>query len=477
MALTIFFVPKAFAEYDCTVAYPGADSVSPFTYDACCYPAAEEPYQGVYCRPDNAVVRKIGSNPPVCSAYPDVLTLATSSRSLNRLGFNCFDGTINAQCRSGYCKNTSNSCVAISGVACPSNLYRLQICPGGCGACKEGYVYCVNNLPDNLPDETTNPTLACELIKDGSTWGPNGGRTCAELGRDILNPCTGECTSCPTGKTLSGRYEGVCVTFGERFIEIFSDGLTWLGGVRKTIPVELYAGGALNKMQAVYDYTPTTSITRQDDVYLKADIAGNLDWNNKDIPATVRKLIDNNYTTCNIGNPLGANADCPAGTFCGTNGLCYGTVAENSTCINNSVCQYGLYCDPTGHCVKNASFYSLFTGFTPISYTGNLNNGATKGYGAADGLCNSAFASSHVCTSQEIMYSYSKNAMSTATGMAWVNNGAPGYIKSLSNDCSGWTSNYTATYGSVINIDKPGLLANSFYSQPCVTAYKFACCK
>jgi hypothetical protein len=109
-------------------------------------------------------------------------------------------------------------------------------------------------------------------------------------------------------------------------------------------------------------------------------------------------------------------------------------------------------------------------------------NGSRGGYATANNLCkNSSIGGrmgSHICTSQDIINSYAQGVLpgTTATGMLWVNNGAPGYIKSLSNDCGGWNTSYVATYGSAININRSGLTANSFYSQPCSTSYSFACC-
>jgi len=537
-ALAIFFVPKALAAYDCTVAYPGADSTSPFTYDSCCYSPTSapttEPYQGLYCRPDNAVVRKAGSNPPLCSAYTDVLTLATASRSGNKLGFNCFDGTINAQCRANYCKDSTNTCVAISGLACPGGLNRVQICPGGCGACKENYVYCVANLPANLPDETVSPTLSCVLKKDGSTFAANGGKTCAELGRDVLNPCTGECTSCPTGKTPSGRYTGVCVTFGERFLEVFADGLTWLGGQAwdpngNGVADDFDKDGKA-EMHA-YDYSETGP-TGLKDAFLKSDMSEVLNWNSSHLPPPLRWLL-NNYNLCTV------DADCvKAGYLCSEGGLCYNpNDGLGFACVNDSDCDItkGLVCDPTTK--KCALPTGTTTGYTPCTLdtqcgaggkcaaagfcympinkdpcatnsdcnflegyvcnlltlkceipTPNVNltpqfvgvsaaavNGNQGGYSAVDGICNTAYKGSHVCNSKEIINSYVIGATSL-TGVidiAWFNSAAPGNVTPAVNDCKGWANGSSNPfYANVWSFP-----LKSAGIRPCNSTNKFTCCK
>ena len=602
--LAIFFVPKAFAAYDCAVAYPGSDSAVPasFTYDACCYPASSEPYQGVYCRPDDSVVRKQGSNPPLCSTYAEVLTTATSARTADKFGFNCFSGTISSSCRANYCKDPAqgNKCVAINGTACPSNLNRSQICPGGCGQCTGGYTYCTVDpnvtgglSPTNLPNEVLNPTLSCSANLDGSTFGANAGKACAELGKNVLNPCTGECTGCPDGNTPSGRYLGVCVTYGARFLEIFDDGLTWLGGHI----IDIDGDGKADDVDAdgvpednAYDYSPTGP-TGLKDTYLKSDIAWNLDWSNPDLPPGIKWLLTNLYT-CKV------DADCDShgsGMSCSASGLCYtpgytgytcnstsdcikidaGLVCDTNTkfcyysgggstsksCTNDSQCDWlygfvctdagvcglpggtvnnyytcstdancssygaGYKCSATGYCYNpndgdgyvcdsnsdcdwldgyicecdlnvggtciesgsckvptpKANMKAQFVGLTSTAYTGNLN-GLGGGYKEANDLCHSEVETdSQVCTSMEIINSYAVSAITTlngATGMAWVNNGAPGYELTLSNDCGSWVKSDVGSYGSVINFDRGGTFVDdSFYIQTCKSAYKFACCK
>lgn len=108
------------------------------------------------------------------------------------------------------------------------------------------------------------------------------------------------------------------------------------------------------------------------------------------------------------------------------------------------------------------------------------HTGSSGGYESVQGYCDTAAAGSHVCTAMEIINTYNNNpsVIPAGAGMAWINNGPPGYVENLSNDCAGWTSPSGAIYGSVINIDRGGTFVDdSFYIQPCSASYKFACCK
>ena len=216
--------------------------------------------------------------------------------------------------------------MAISGVACPSGLKRQQICPGGCGACNEDSVYCVNNVPTPIPNELTNPALACVLKKDGSTYAPNGGKTCAQLGRDVANACTGECTACPVGTTPSGREVGVCKTYGERFLEILSDGLAILGGPNS---------------DGRYDYSVTGPVAING-IYVKSDASENLNWKSATLPPELKWLLKN-YTLCT------ADSDCGGGKLCSEGGYCYksGISVGTACAVNSSDCDKNQVCDMT----------------------------------------------------------------------------------------------------------------------------------
>jgi len=111
---------------------------------------------------------------------------------------------------------------------------------------------------------------------------------------------------------------------------------------------------------------------------------------------------------------------------------------------------------------------AAWAGFTPSSYNGNRG-----GYAGADVLCNAAFAGSHVCTVQQILYIISKDpgSLPTSVTRAWVNGGPPGYTEQA-NDCVGWTSLSTGSFGRYWKFDDDtGWLAN------CSNTYQFACCQ
>lgn len=112
-----------------------------------------------------------------------------------------------------------------------------------------------------------------------------------------------------------------------------------------------------------------------------------------------------------------------------------------------------------------------------VGLSSSTVDGSRGGYNGANNQCDSG---SHICIAEEITRSYVNGNLSiiTATGMAWINNGPPGYVENLSNDCNGWKSNSPAMYGSVVNFDRGvPFIDDSFYIQPCIASYAFACCK
>lgn len=90
----------------------------------------------------------------------------------------------------------------------------------------------------------------------------------------------------------------------------------------------------------------------------------------------------------------------------------------------------------------NGCFGSTFVGLTAATTNGNAGS-----YIAANALCNTYSAGSHVCRAEEVLGSIScaaagdpiKNA--SLDGLSgWIIGGPPGYNAST-NDCIGWTSN------------------------------------
>ena len=112
---------------------------------------------------------------------------------------------------------------------------------------------------------------------------------------------------------------------------------------------------------------------------------------------------------------------------------------------------------------------------TFVGETGGVYNGANASdYETANGYCDALVADSHVCTPMEMINTYNHNpsALTGETASFWVNNGPPGYISNLNNDCNGWSSSDSATFGSVWNTTKDASFVTS-----CDLSRAYACCK
>lgn len=325
-------------QYDANLSLNGSDPAQPAAVtDALllsqCYQAANEPYGGIACRPEDKFIQELGGV-VTCADPADLKILAESQQNANRASFNCFTNQASAACRAGYCSN-SGTCIQATSV-CPSNLNRVNLCPGSCGTCNADAVYCP--VPTNGPQDPgihQGPNYAGAAACQLKQYGPGGGvldptdpQSCASQGRSVANYCTGECTGCAAGFTESGRNRGACIPFAQRFIEMFEDGLTSLGG-----PAD----------DGAYDYS-VTGPANLSPVYLKADVAENLNFANASLPISMRSVLLGGYTTCTSA------AQCGAGQQCSNSGLCYlptGTVG--SVCSTNSDCNIlqGHVCDPT----------------------------------------------------------------------------------------------------------------------------------
>lgn len=111
-----------------------------------------------------------------------------------------------------------------------------------------------------------------------------------------------------------------------------------------------------------------------------------------------------------------------------------------------------------------------------VGATADLKNGNVGGYDTANALCVAAHPGSHICTSDEMINSYnhavSGSPILTATGTLWINNGPPGYVKYVINDCKGWTSNVSTIFGSIWKFD-----VEAAFVTPCNQTIQFACCQ
>lgn len=340
-------MPQAKAAYDC------AANVLEANLSTCCYPEGSEPYQGVFCRADGLFLQKIGSYPPVCKTPPEIMTLATTATAKNYVGFNCFTNSLNTACKdSSYCPQP-NGCILWAANAACTAANKDTICGTTCGNCSTGYFQCGNTCVNDIPVDA-----ACTAKGRVTTCSGCGG--CSDSSKLLcgdtcvtpfatdataacrygIDACTGACQSCPSGKTPSGtKSSRECITYAERFLEIISYGLAKYG--KFGTPAE----------NGRYDYSVTGVEPLMSDVYLKSDIAENLNWNNTTtLPPVIQSLISNNgnnsYFTCDV------KADCPVGSMeCSEAGLCYtpgGTAGV--VCSSASACNLGLMCDASGHC-------------------------------------------------------------------------------------------------------------------------------
>ena len=126
---------------------------------------------------------------------------------------------------------------------------------------------------------------------------------------------------------------------------------------------------------------------------------------------------------------------------------------------------------PTSDPNPTTGVVGVFVGKSSSAYS------ASVGYQSANQYCSNAFTKSHICTAMEIQNSYNHVApgsaiMSYNGAPLWVNNGPPGYVKYVTNDCSGWKSKVSTIFGSVWDFSQ-----DASYVTPCNKTRYFACCK
>lgn len=116
---------------------------------------------------------------------------------------------------------------------------------------------------------------------------------------------------------------------------------------------------------------------------------------------------------------------------------------------------------------------ATFVGISQSPYSGT-----NMDYSLANDLCRNdarpGVLGSHICSAEELINSYQSpvQAILSQTGVAFINNGPPGYIQYLINDCSGWRTNSPTTFGSVWNFT-----TQSGSSTACNQSLPFACCR
>lgn len=134
----------------------------------------------------------------------------------------------------------------------------------------------------------------------------------------------------------------------------------------------------------------------------------------------------------------------------------------------------------SGDVYATGCFGPIFVGLT----AGNYAPGDVSGYYGAHNRCRAdypGYAGVHVCTSQEILESIKCSVdgdpirLVTDGTAAWVNGGPPGFTANT-NDCQGWTSSASNTYGRywIFNLASGGRGTTTSCNSPGIP---FTCCR
>ncbi|MFH0838245.1 MAG: hypothetical protein V1880_03190 [Patescibacteria group bacterium] len=139
--------------------------------------------------------------------------------------------------------------------------------------------------------------------------------------------------------------------------------------------------------------------------------------------------------------------------------------------------------DADAYCISGANCITAWPGGVAgvgmyVGMSASALNGSRTNYTIANDQCKlgaGVLAGSHICTAMEMIASYNNDPTGPVASLAqsvWVNNGPPGYISNVANDCEGWNSNGSTIFGYVWDGVK-----DSSYVTPCNLTRKFACCK
>lgn len=334
------FVAKADVEGDywCDIQ-PGIQGLV-----SCCFPKSPdvETYKGQECRADSAdgveyFLTNYSGEGLTCSSDESggsIMTRIYSAIAGHRAKFNCFTGGVDDCYPSAtYCE-AGGGCIKRTKPECTEPT-RQDVCPGGCGACQSDKVHCEGDIEYFNPGWDINgDPIACETTR----------QYCTEPGQTTANYCTGACEpGCGTGYTLSGDPKNSgCVTFKERFSQIFDDGLTVLGGRNYLLGgVELlntYVYGSLGDQPTSDDPSKSEFYGK---MFVEVDQADHLNWSSPSVPGPLRGLI--------TGSDLffcDSNYSCPTPQIC-TAGICNRPGVDGdlySPCNNSSGCNLGLVC-------------------------------------------------------------------------------------------------------------------------------------
>lgn len=311
-------------------------------------------------------------------------------------------------------------------------------CTSGCsGSCGTGEIRC-------------GSACVAPQVDDGDPDGVNDGLNCANAGYGF-DQCTGQCTSCTGGYTV---VDGKCL----KPLEVVDDMIdarsvgnpaykVW-DGADLTELVHLDNAGCTDDQIAVSDASTATGWKCEDkpvpSIFLKDYVDGVVDF----LDTLMTELGVDNMVKTNIINALTALSD----------GVDVGELATLTAAL-------AAFSIPPP---ASDGYFGVYVGSTSSAYNGNQG-----GYATANAYCDADHSGSHICTALEMVNSYN-NLPGSITGLAesvWVNNGPPGYISNVANDCSGWKSNGTTIFGYVWD----GIQDASLVT-PCNLTRKFACC-
>jgi hypothetical protein len=108
------------------------------------------------------------------------------------------------------------------------------------------------------------------------------------------------------------------------------------------------------------------------------------------------------------------------------------------------------------------------------TYNGDFSSGGFSGYEAANDICNTDYAGSHFCRTDEIIEYIQLYGATGLAGTSWIAEGPPGYT-SNSNDCNGWTDSLDTKLGAFWEFSADG--GGMGWLTTCAVTKQLACCQ
>jgi hypothetical protein len=134
------------------------------------------------------------------------------------------------------------------------------------------------------------------------------------------------------------------------------------------------------------------------------------------------------------------------------------------------------YCDGDGGNCKAFADLGSTISFVGLSAR---STGSAGGYNGGKNLCENVETGAKVCTVADLTQVLGSGDVNFTDvnnkgllGQIRVQQGAPGYIQTLSNDCQGWSSANAGVYSPVLIT-----ASEKFLIQDCSKSLEFACCK